>query len=81
MRFTPRSSTQKRRRAVFDAAEARLAALHARWVRDALEAGPVKALQPDDLDAAFQKGLDRAKARRSASGCRMQFFFAGARLC
>jgi hypothetical protein len=49
----------------FDAEEARTTALHARWVLEALESGPAKPLKVADLDAAFQRGVKRAKARKA----------------
>jgi len=49
----------------FDAEEARTTALHARWVLEALESGPARPLKAADLDAAFQRGVKRAKARKA----------------
>ena len=54
-----------RLRRSFDAEDARTTALHAKWVMEALASGPAKPLRMTDMDAAFQKGLGRAKARRS----------------
>jgi hypothetical protein len=48
----------------FDAEDARTTALHARWVMEALQSGPAKPLRAADLDAAFERGVSRAKARR-----------------
>ena len=53
-----------RLRRSFDAEDARLSAVHARWVMEALESGPARPLRVADLDAAFQKGVRRAQARR-----------------
>jgi hypothetical protein len=53
-----------RLRRSFDAEDARLSALHARWVLEALQSGPAKPLRLADLDAAFAQGVRRAKARR-----------------
>jgi hypothetical protein len=55
-----------RLRRSFDADDARTSALHAKWVMEALASGPAKPLRADDLDAAFERGLRRAKARRAA---------------
>jgi hypothetical protein len=55
-----------RLRRSFDAEDARLSALHARWITEALESGPAKPLRMADLDAAFAQGGQRAKARRKA---------------
>ena len=41
-------------------------ALPAQWVMEALESGPAKPLRESHLKAAFQKGIGRAKGRRSA---------------
>jgi hypothetical protein len=49
----------------FDGEDARVTALHARWVAEALESGPPKPLKSRDLDAAFERGKQRA-ARRKA---------------
>ncbi len=49
----------------FDAEEARASALHARWVMEALESGPVRPFKTKDMDVAFATGLKRATARKS----------------
>jgi hypothetical protein len=54
-----------RLRRSFDAEDARTSALHARWIMAALESGPAKPLRGAALDAAFARGVRRAKARRS----------------
>ena len=54
-----------RLRRSFDSEDARTAALQAKWVMEALESGPAKPFRVADMDAAFQKGVRRAKARRS----------------
>jgi len=41
-----------------------ISALHAKWVVEALASGPAKRLKTRDLDAAFQKGVGRARARQ-----------------
>ena len=48
----------------FDAQEARLSALHARWVHEALAGGDLTPLRPSEVDAAFERGLAKAKARK-----------------
>ena len=47
----------------FDAEDARVSALHAKWVLEAFQSGPAKPLKMEDLDIAFDKGVRRAKAR------------------
>lgn len=49
----------------FDGEDARLTALHARWVAEALESGPTTPLKSGDLDAAFARGKQRARRRKS----------------
>lgn len=53
-----------RLRRSFDSEDARTTALHARWVMEALQSGPAKPLRIAEMDAAFARGLGRAKARR-----------------
>ncbi len=53
-----------RLRRSFDSEDARTTSIHARWVMEALQSGPAKPLRVADMDAAFQKGVSRAKARR-----------------
>jgi plasmid stability protein len=50
----------------FDAEDAKMSALHARWVHEALSGGDSTPLKPDDLDKAFARGLARAKNRKTA---------------
>ena len=50
----------------FDAEDARVSALHAKWVMEALESGAAKPLKMTDLDAAFGRGTKRAVARKAA---------------
>lgn len=50
----------------FDAEEARVSALHAKWILEALESGPAKPLKNADMDSAFAAGLKRAVARKQA---------------
>ncbi len=49
----------------FDAQDAKMAALHARWVREALASGDPAPLARGELEAAFERGRARAKARKS----------------
>ncbi len=49
----------------FDAQDARMSALHARWVQEALVSGEPAPLGGGELDEAFGRGLARAKARKS----------------
>ena len=49
----------------FDAQDARMTALHARWVQEALSSGEAEPLRPSELDAAFERGLAKANARKS----------------
>jgi hypothetical protein len=46
----------------FDAQDAKMAALHGRWVHEALASGEAVPLTPRELDAAFERGVARAKA-------------------
>lgn len=50
----------------FDAEDARLTALHARWVAEALESGPARPLDLKEMDAAAARGVAKAKARKAA---------------
>lgn len=50
----------------FDTEEAKMSALHARWVHEALASGDATPLKPGELDRAFAKGLARAKTRKTA---------------
>ena len=50
----------------FDAEEAKMSALHARWVHEALSSGDSTPLKSDELDQAFARGIARAKSRKSA---------------
>ncbi len=53
-----------RLRRSFDAEDARMSALHAKWVMEALESGAAKPLKMAELDAAFARGTKRAAARK-----------------
>jgi hypothetical protein len=48
----------------FDAQDARLSALHARWVQEALTSGEPTPLKSKDLAQAFRRGAARARARK-----------------
>lgn len=50
----------------FDSDDARVSALHARWVMEALQSGPVQPLKIQDMDAAFSRGIAAARRRRKA---------------
>ena len=45
----------------FDAEDAKMTALHARWVHEALASGDATPLRPAELDRAFAQGVARAK--------------------
>lgn len=66
-----RSTNQEilaRLRRSFDAQDAEMTALHARWVHEALASGEPTPLKSDDVGRAFARGIARAKARsRSAA--------------
>jgi hypothetical protein len=49
----------------FDAEDARLTALHARWVAEALESGPAAPLNWAEFDAAIDRGKARARTRKA----------------
>jgi plasmid stability protein len=50
----------------FDAEDAKMTALHARWVHEALISGTSTPLKPAELDRAFARGIARAKNRKTA---------------
>jgi hypothetical protein len=52
----------------FDAEDARLTAIHARWVAEALESGPATPLDWAELDAAINRGRARSRARKAKAG-------------
>ena len=54
-----------RLRRSFDSEDARLSAVHAKWVLEALASGPAKPFNISELDAAFERGVSRAKARKA----------------
>jgi len=49
----------------FDSEDARVSAVHAKWVMEALASGPSKPLVIAEMDAAFERGVSRAKARKA----------------
>jgi hypothetical protein len=57
-----------RLRRSFDAQEAKLTAVHARWIHEALASGEITPLTPPELDAAFERGVAKAKARKRKIG-------------
>ncbi len=50
----------------FDAEDAKMSALHARWLHEALASGEPTPLKSQEVDAAFERGLARAKARKQS---------------
>lgn len=50
----------------FDADEARMTSLHARWVHEALNSGDASPLTEAEIDAAIDRGSKRAKSRKHA---------------
>ena len=50
----------------FDAEDARMSAIHAKWVMEALQSGPARPLKIQDMDTAFARGVSRAHSRRKA---------------
>ena len=50
----------------FDAEDAKMSALHARWIHEALSSGTSTPLKPAELDRAFARGIARAKNRKTA---------------
>lgn len=51
----------------FDADDAKMVAVHAKWIFDALESGEPKPLTDAELDTAFNRGFKRAKKRKRAA--------------
>ena len=49
----------------FDAQDAKMSALHARWVHEALASGHPTPLRANDIEAAFKRGAAKAKTRRA----------------
>jgi hypothetical protein len=43
-----------------------MSALHARWVHEALASGDATSLKPGELDAAFERGIAKAKVRKQS---------------
>jgi len=50
----------------FDAEDSRMSALHAKWVMEAMQSGPLQPLKMHDMDAAFDRGISKARNRRKA---------------
>ena len=57
---------QSRLNRSFDAEDAKMASLHARWVHEALSSGNSTPIKPADLEQAFARGLAKAKNRKTA---------------
>jgi len=52
----------------FDAQDAKMSSIHARWVYEALASGDAAPLKESEVDAAFERGIARAKrARKTAA--------------
>jgi len=51
----------------FDADDARMTSVHAKWVHEALNSGRAKPLTDTEIDAAVDRGMKRAKARKQAA--------------
>jgi hypothetical protein len=51
----------------FDADDTRMTALHAKWIYDALNSGEATPLTETELDAAFNRGLARAKKHKQTA--------------
>jgi hypothetical protein len=51
----------------FDADDARMTSLHAKWVYEALNSGDARPLSDAEIDAAINRGMKRAKARKQAA--------------
>ena len=51
----------------FDADDAKMSAVHAKWIYEALNSGEASPLTDADLDAAFDRGLKHAKARKETA--------------
>ena len=49
----------------FDLEDAKMSALHARWIHEALGSGDSTPLKPDELEQAFARGIARAKKRKT----------------
>jgi plasmid stability protein len=51
----------------FDADDARITSLHAKWIYQALASGRTKKLTVAELDAAIDRGIKQAKSRKRAA--------------
>jgi len=54
-----------RLRRSFDAQDAKMSTIHARWVHEALASGEATPLKVEDIDTAFNRGIATAKSRRA----------------
>jgi hypothetical protein len=50
----------------FDAQDAKMSAVHARWVHEALNSGSATVLKKGELDKAFERGISQARARKKS---------------
>jgi hypothetical protein len=48
----------------FDSDDAKMSAIHAKWIYEALKSGEPGPLTDSELDAAFDRGLQRARTRK-----------------
>ena len=51
----------------FDVEDTRMSAIHAKWIYDALNSGEAAPLTDTELDAAFNRGLKRARKRKQTA--------------
>jgi hypothetical protein len=51
----------------FDAEDTRMSAVHAKWIYDALNSGDPTPLTEGEIDAAFNRGLERARKRKQTT--------------
>lgn len=51
----------------FDAEDAKMSAVHAKWIFEALNSGEAVPFSQSELDAAFNRGLERARKRRQTA--------------
>ena len=51
----------------FDADDTKMSAIHAKWIYEALNSGEAVPSTDAELDAAFDRGLARAKKRKQAA--------------
>jgi hypothetical protein len=48
----------------FDSDDAKMTAIHAKWIYEALNSGESGPLTDAEMDAAFDRGLERANSRK-----------------